>query len=104
MRTETAGSEKSDRASAIIDSLDEPAFVLDEAETIVHLNRGAAEVLDIDQDRVIGHRFSDDIENHCVSCSRVRAAIESAGNSPSGEQHVELCLTVQGRDHEYRLK
>ncbi len=104
MRTETAVSEKSDRAAAIIDSLDEPAFVLDEAETIIHLNRGAAEILDIDQDRIIGHRFSDDIENHCASCSRVRAAIESAGSFPSGEQQVELSLTVQGRDHEYLLK
>lgn len=104
MRTETAVSEKSDRAAAIIDSLDEPAFVLDEAETIIHLNRCAAEILDIDQDRIIGHRFSDDIENHCVSCSRVRAAIESAGSFPSGEQQVELSLTVQGRDHEYLLK
>ena len=63
MRIETA---VRDRAAAIIDSLDEPAFVLDEAETIIHLNRGAAEILDIDQDRVIGHRFSDDIENHCA--------------------------------------
>ena len=104
MRTETAVSKKSDRAAAIIDSLDEPAFVLDEAETIIHLNRGAAEILDIDQDRVIGHRFSDDIENHCASCSRVRAAIESAGSFPSGEQQFELSLTVQGRDHEYLLK
>ena len=42
MRTETAVSKKSDRAAAIIDSLDEPAFVFDEAGTIVHLNRGAA--------------------------------------------------------------
>ena len=46
MRTETAVSKKSDRAAAIIDSLDEPAFVLDEADTIIHLNRGAAEILD----------------------------------------------------------
>jgi PAS domain S-box-containing protein len=104
MRTEAAVREKSDRAAAIIDSLDEPAFVLDETETIIHLNRGAAEILDIDQDRVIGHRFSDDIENHCTSCLRVRAAIESAGGFPSGEQQVELSLTVQGRDHEFLLK
>src|SRR5208283_2913813 len=104
MRNETAVSEKSDRAAAIIDSLDEPALVLDEAETIIHLNRDAAEILDIDKDRIIGHRFSDDIENHCATCSRVRAAIESAGSFPSGEQQVELSLTAQGRNHEYLLK
>lgn len=32
-----------DRAAAIIDSLDEPAFVLDETQTVIYVNRAAAD-------------------------------------------------------------
>jgi PAS domain S-box-containing protein len=104
MGTDTAARESDDWAAAIIDSLDEPAFVLDDAETFICLNRTAAEILAVDRDRIIGREFSDDIENHCASCALVRAALESASSFPAGEQQVELSLTVQGRDHFYLLK
>lgn len=104
MGTITAAKESDDRAAAIIDSLDEPAFVLDESGTLIYLNRAAAEILAIDSDRIIGHQFSDDIENHSSSCSLVAAALESACSFPPGEQQVELCLTVHGHDYSYLLK
>ena len=104
MGTDTAARESDDRAAAIIDSLDEPAFVLDEAGTLIHLNRAAADILAIDRDRIIGQQFSEDIENHSSTCSLVRAALERARSFPLGEQQVELSLTVQGNDHSYLLK
>ena len=104
METDTAGSESGDRAAARIDCLDEPAFVLDETETVIHLNRAAAGILAIDRDRIIGHQFSDDIESHCSGCTLVRAALDSAVRLPPGERQVELSLTVQGRDQKYLLK
>ena len=93
-----------DRAAAIVDSLDEPVIVLDEADRILHLNRAAAEILDIDRDRVIGHQFSDDIEAQGACCARVRAALQTAEGFPPGEQQVEVNLSSQGRDHKYLLK
>jgi PAS domain S-box-containing protein len=104
MGTNTAAREGDNRAAAIIDSLDNPAFVLDQAGTIIHLNRAAAEILAIDRDRVIGQQFINGIESHSASCALIRAAFESAISFPPGEQQVELSLTVQGRDHCYLLK
>ena len=99
-----SASTEDDWAAAIIDSLDNPAFLLDQADTIIHLNRSAAEILAIDRDRIIGHQFTDDIENHRASCSLIRTALESAFAFPPGEQQAELSLTVQGRDRCYLLK
>jgi PAS domain S-box-containing protein len=104
MGTGTAAAESDRWAAAIIESLDDPAFVLDQAGTLIYLNRAAAEILAIDRDRIIGRQFSDDIENHSSSCTFVGAALESACSFPLGEQQVELSLMVQGHDHSYLLK
>lgn len=104
MGTERTFSDSDDRAAAIVESLDQAAFVLDQRENIVHLNRAAAEILAIDRDRIIGHHIADDIENHSAGCVLIRAALESATSSPPGKQQVELSLAVRGRDHRYLLK
>ncbi len=104
MATERILADGDDRVAAIIDSLDEPAFVLDETEIVIHLNQAAAKILAIDRDRIIGHQFSDDIENHSHSCTLVRAALESAIRFQDGYQQVEFSLTVQGRDQKYLLR
>jgi PAS domain S-box-containing protein len=104
MGTDTAARESDVWAAAIIATLSEPAFVLDDAETVIYLNRAAAEILDVDRDRIIGRQFSDDIKNHCASCALVRAALESARSDPAGEQQVEFTLTVKGRDRSYLLR
>lgn len=104
MGTDIATSESCDWSAAIIDSLDEPAFVLDQTGIVIHLNRAAAEILDIDWNRLIGHQLTNDMGDQGACCARVRAALQTAGGFPPGEQQVEVSLTSQGRDHKYLLK
>ena len=103
MGTDAATSESCDWAAAIIDSLDGPAFVIDRSGNLIHLNGAAAEILAIDRDRVISRQF-DDVEHHCASWTLVRSALESTGSSPSGEQQVELSITMPGRAQRHLLK
>jgi PAS domain S-box-containing protein len=103
MVIETASNDSDDRVAAIIDSLDEPAFVLDETDTVTHLNGAAAEILDVRRDQLVGRPF-DELDHHCNSCARLRAAFRRARTSPPGEQQVEIDLTTQGRDRSYVLK
>jgi PAS domain S-box-containing protein len=104
MGTDTTTRESDDLAAAIIDTLDEPAFVLDDSEAVIYLNRAASEILAIDRDRVVGRQFTDDIGSHCTSCALLRAALQSANGLLHGEQQVPLNLTLKGRDHTYLLK
>ena len=102
MRTETAVNEKSDRAAAIIDSLDEPALLIDDGDSVIHLNQEAAEVLAVDRDQIIGKTLTDDANYRGVNCARVLAALERAKSNPANEHQIDL--TVKGRDRTYFLK
>ena len=103
MGIETAFSDSDDRVAAIIDSLDEPAFVLDETDAVIHLNAAAAEIFDVVRDQLVGRPF-DVLDHHCNSCARIRAAFKRTRISAPGEQQVEIDLTAQSRDRSYVLK
>jgi two-component system, NtrC family, sensor histidine kinase KinB len=103
MGIETAFSYSDDRVAAIIDSLDQPAFVLDETDTVIHLNAAAAEVVNLGRDRLIGCPF-DELARHCDSCARIRAALKHAGTSSPDELQMELVLAAQGHERNYVLK
>ncbi len=103
MGIETAFSDSDDRVAAIIDSLDEPAFVLDESDTVVHLNQAAAEVMAVGRNQLVG-RSLNELDRHSDSCARVRAAFKRARTSAPGGQQVEIDLTTQDRDRSYALK
>jgi PAS domain S-box-containing protein len=102
MGKETAFSDSDGRVAAIVDSLDEPALVLDETDAVIHLNQAAAEILAIGRDQLIGRPLSH-LDRHCDSCKRIRAALERARSLAPREQQIELDLTVQGRDRSYVL-
>ena len=90
------------RVAAVIDSLDEPALLLDDGDSVIHLNQEAAEALAVDRDQVIGKTLADDTEYRGVSCARVLAALERAKTFPADEHQIDL--TVRGRDCIYLLK
>ena len=102
MGSGTAFSDSDDRVAAVIDSLDEPAFLLDNGDNVIHLNQEAAEALAVDRDRIIGNTLADDVEYRGVSCARVLAALERAKTFPTDEHQIDL--TVKGRDCNYFLK
>ena len=91
-----------DRVAAVIDSLDEPALLLDDGDSVIHLNQEAAEALAVDRDQVIGKTLTDDAEYRGVSCARVLAALERAKTFPADEHQIDL--NVRGRDCIYFLK
>jgi len=100
--TGTAFSDSDHRVAAVIDSLDEPAFLLDDGDSVIHLNQEAAEALAVDRDQIIGKTLTADAENRGVGCARVRTALERARNFPADEHQIDL--TVKGRDCTYFLK
>lgn len=91
-----------DRASAIIQSLDEAAIVLDEAETITDLNEVAASTLGVRREEVLGLTLSD-LDDRNPDSIRMRTAFELAVTAAS-EQYSELNLKVQGRVRTYLMK
>ena len=99
MRTEAASSDRDDRVAAIIDSLDEPALLLDERDIVIQMNQAATEALAVDRDQTIGKSLNDDVEYSGVSCARVRTALQRAKSFPADEQQMDL--TVKGRDRTY---
>ncbi len=103
MDTGTAITEN-DRAAAIIESLDQAAIVLDETETVVHVNQAAAAILGIERDQILGRVFDRDLDDRCLDYAWMCAAFERAITLPAGEQQAELSLNVQGREHTYLLK
>jgi signal transduction histidine kinase len=102
--TEGAFGDGDDLVAAIVDSLDEAAFVLDEAETVIHLNQAAAEILAVERDQIVGQPFSDDLYHRYNSCARVRLALKESGSFPAGRRQIELFLNVKGCDRPYILK
>ena len=102
MGSGTVFSDSDDRVAAVIDSLDEPAFLLDDGDSVIHLNQEAAEALAVDRDQVIGKTLTDDAEYRGVSCARVLAALERAKSFPADEHQIDL--NVRGRDCIYFLK
>jgi PAS domain-containing protein len=87
-----SGVAESDFAAAIIQGLDEPTILLDETETITHLNEAAAAILGIERDQIVGRAFDDDLGDHRLGCAPIRAAFEKAGSLPQGQQQSELSL------------
>jgi len=98
----TAFSDSDDRVAAVIDSLDEPAFLLDDGDSVIHLNPEAAEALAVDRVQIIGKTLADDNEYRGVSCARVLAALERAKTFPTDEHQIDL--NVRGHDCTYFLK
>ena len=102
MGSGTAFSDSDDRVAAVIDSLDEPALLLDDGDSVIHLNPEAAEALAVDRVQIIGKTLADDAEDRGVSCARVLAALERAKTFPADEHQIDL--NVRGRDCTYFLK
>jgi two-component system, NtrC family, sensor histidine kinase KinB len=98
----TAFSDSDDRVAAVIDSLDEPALLLDDGDSVIHLNQEAAEALAVDRDQIIGKTLADDTEDRGVSRARVLAGLERVKAFPADEQQIDL--NVRGRDCIYLLK
>jgi nitrogen-specific signal transduction histidine kinase len=98
----TAFSDSDDRVAAVIDSLDEPALLLDDGDSVIHLNQEAAEALAVDRGQIIGKTLADDGEYRGASCARVLAALERAKTFPADEHQIDL--NVRGRECIYFLK
>jgi signal transduction histidine kinase len=98
----TAFSDSDDRVAAVIDSLDEPALLLDDGDSVIHLNPEAAEALAVDRGQIIGKTLADDGEYRGASCARVLAALERAKTFPADEHQIDL--NVRGRECIYFLK
>ena len=91
------------RTTAILESLDVAAFLLDINQTITHVNEPATLILDVSRHELIGQQFfALQVSNpHYL---QVRASLERAMTYPPGEQQSEVNLHVRGRDHIYLLK
>jgi signal transduction histidine kinase len=100
--TGTAFSDSDDRVAAVIDSLDEPALLLDDGDSVIHLNQEAADALAVDRRQIIGKSLADDADYRSVSCARVLAALEGAKSFPDDEHRIDL--NVRGRDCIFLLK
>jgi two-component system, NtrC family, sensor histidine kinase KinB len=101
METGTGVTEQ-DLAAAIIQGLDEPAILLDETESITHLNEAAAAILGVECGQVIGRAFESCDDR--LGYAPIRAAFEKAGTLPAGQQQSELSLYLQGFEHRFLLR
>ena len=102
--TERAFSESDDRVAAIVDSLDEAALVLDETETVIHLNQAAAETLAVERDQIVGQPFDDVFDRHSMNCARIRSALKGAKGCARDYWQTEFDLNVDACDRTYVLK
>ncbi|HUA33848.1 MAG TPA: ATP-binding protein [Candidatus Binataceae bacterium] len=91
------------RTTAILETLDVGAIVLDLEQTVTHLNEIAALILDIPKGDAIGRSFFA-LDNTNLRYVRVREALAHALTYPPGEQQAEVRLHLRGRDHVYILK
>ena len=91
------------RTTAILESLDVGAIVLDLEQNITHINEIAALTLDIPREDAIGRAFFA-LDHTNLRYARVSEALARALSYPPGEQQTEVCLHLRGRDHIYILK
>jgi PAS domain S-box-containing protein len=89
MRSDISRSNSEDRIPAILDAFEEPALLLDAADTIVHLNQAAAEIFGVDRNQLFGQSV-EQVGQHCLNCATIRAALDHAKRSGSTERRIEL--------------
>ena len=92
-----------DRAAAIINSLGEPAIVLDERGAVTLLNQMAADILGMEYDDILGRVFDDNETETGLSYVKVRAALKAAACSSTSTQ-TELQLKARGREQAYLMR
>jgi len=102
MQTATAIS-NNDRAAAIINTLGEPAIVLDERGAVTLLNQMAADILGVEYDDILGRVFDDNETETGLSYAKVRAALKASACSSAGAQ-TELQLKARGREQAYLMR
>ena len=92
-----------DRMTALFESLEVAAFLMDRDNVVTHVNEAARLILEIRRNDILRQPFYELVCNsgHYL---KVRSALRHALSYERGDQQAEVILHVGGRDHAFLLK
>jgi NtrC-family two-component system sensor histidine kinase KinB len=95
--------DEKNKTEAIIASLEDGVVVVDPNGVVTHINEVAAIILGTEDSSPLGRPFNDLGSRH-PHYLRVRDAVQTLSENPTGSPRIELDLHMRGRDHAYVVK